>query len=380
MWQNIHDGRTNHFYHTLTKCEDINDLNAFIDEHSAYFTDWKAFMNQLLDVGGYSYSKFASLCGMSRNTIISWCEKGTIPRTREQFIRIGFAIHMSCNELNDFLQRYGKYPRLNPKNIDDAVTIFSISNQLSYKQCQELKQYFPPLLQDILKQRKSHKNQNSLYFSTKELELELLSVTTFMQFEAFVERNKEAFANSYVKLIDFIDSYIALNTIEANGKQGTLNSFLSQHIENPAIVAGFNTMMSKLRCYGIIPSRMPLIALGIHLHMTAEDLNTMLVFAGMEPLCAKDKLESILIFAAENAVIENPGIEFSNALLLKQYTTNPEIKKKCNELIELYGLTDYQANDNTNLYDYITNALMSMDVDTTSEILYLLGCPVSEKS
>lgn len=376
MLQNIHDGRTNHFYDTIAKCEDINDLNAFIDKHSAYFTDWKAFINHLLDMGGYSYSKFAALCGMSRNTIISWCEQGKVPRTREQFIRIGFAVTMTLDELNDFLQRYGKYSRLNVKNIDDAVTIFSLHNQLSYAQCYQLKQHFPSLLQDVLKERKSHKTKHTFYFSTKELELELISVTTLMEFESFVERNKEAFANSYVKLIDFIDSYIALNTIDADGKQGTLNSFLSQHIENPAIVAGFNTMISKLRCYGMIPSRMHLIALGIHLHMTAEDLNTMLVFAGMEPLCGKDKLESIVIFAAENAVIENPEIEFSNALLLQQYTNNPEIKEKCNQLIALYGLTDYQANNNVNLYDYITNALMSMDTDTTREILYLLGCPI----
>ena len=107
--------------------------------------------------------------------------------------------------------------------------------------------------------------------------------------------------------------------------------------------------------------------------MTADDLNTMLTLSGMEPLCAKDKLESIILFAAENAVLENPGIEFSNALLLKQYTNNPEIKEKCTKLIEMYGLSDYQSDDNTDLYEYIIHSLTSMDDDTTNEMLYLLG-------
>ncbi len=373
MSLNIHDGRTNYLYHEVTKCEDLDDVHAFIDEHSSYFTDWKAFINHLLDSAGYSYSQFASLCGMSRNTIISWCEKGKVPRSREQFIRVGFAVSMSLDELNNFLQRYGKYPRLNPKNIDDAVTIFSVCNRLNYTQCSELKKHFSSILQDVLKGRKSDKGQDGTYFSTIQMENELVAIHTYMQFEDFVERNKQAFANSYVKLIDFIDSYIALNTTDADGKSGTLNSFLSAYIDNPSVVAGFNTMISKLRCYGTIPSRMHLIALGIHLHMTAHDLNTMLVLSGMEPLCAKDKLESIILFAAENAVLENPGIEFSNALLLKQYTNNPEIKQKCTQLIDMYGLTDYQLDDNTDLYEYIIRSLTSMDDDTTNEMLYLLG-------
>lgn len=98
----IHDGRTNDFYNNLIKCEDIDDMRIFLDAHSEYFVNRKAFINYLLDSGGYTYTQFAKLCGMSRNTIISWCENGKIPRTREQFIRIGFAVHMSLDDINAF--------------------------------------------------------------------------------------------------------------------------------------------------------------------------------------------------------------------------------------------------------------------------------------
>ena len=369
----IHDGRTNDLHHTLTKCEDIDDLRLFLDKHSEYFTNWKAFINYLLDSGGYSYTKFARLCGISRNTIISWCENGKIPRSREQFIRIGFAVNMSIPDINDFLQRYGKYPKLNAKNIEDAVTIFSLSNYLSYEQCMELKEHFSSILCDVLNQRKAKKNTEYIYFSTEQLEHELVSVKTLLDFEIFVEKNADAFANCYVQLLDFIDSYISFNTVSINGRPGTLNSFLEENIDNPALIASFNTMISKLRRYGTIPSRIHLIALGIHFRMTADDINTMLYFAGMEPLCVKDKLESIILFAAECAIIQNPEFEFSNAFLLKQYTQNAELKEKCNSVIKNFEFSNYKFDNNVDLFEYITDTLFNIDFDITDEILYLLG-------
>lgn len=369
----IHDGRTNDLYHTLTKCEDINDMRLFLDKHSEYFTNWRAFINYLLDSSGYSYTSFARLCDMSRNTIISWCEKGKIPRNREQFIRIGFAVHMSLEDINDFLQRYGKYPKLNAKNIEDAVTIFSLTNHLSYNQCRELKEHFSAIFNDVLAHRKATKSKEYIYFSTEKMEHELFSVKTLLDFETFIETNTEVFANSYVKLLDFIDSYISINTASTNEIPGTLNSFLEENIDNPAIVACFNTMISKLRCYGTVPSRIHLIALGIHFRMTSDDINTMLGFAGMEPLCAKDKLESIILFAAECAIIENPEIEFSNAFLLRQYTKNSELKAKCNSIINKFEISNFRIDNNTDLFEYITDTLFHIDSDLTGEILYLLG-------
>ncbi|MCM1500950.1 MAG: helix-turn-helix domain-containing protein [Clostridium sp.] len=369
----IHDGRTNDLYHALTQCEDINDVRIFLDRYSEYFTDWKAFINCLLDSGGYSYTQFARICHMSRNTIVSWCEQGKIPRSREQFIRIAFAVHMSVAETNDFLQRYGKYPRLNAKNIEDAVTVFSLCRQLSYEQCYALKERFSPILCRTLQARKLAKDKDYIYFSTTDLETELLHAGTLGEFEAFVQKNAEAFANSYVQLLDFLDSYVAMNATHTGKAPGTLNAFLSETISAPSVVAGFNTMISKLRCRGTVPARMHLIALGIHLGMTAGDISTMLGFAGMEPLCAKDKLESIILFAAENAVLQNPEIEFSNALLLKQYTKNAGLRAKCDAVIRQFELAGYHSDSSADLFEYITEALFRIDSGLADDILFLLG-------
>lgn len=237
----------------------------------------------------------------------------------------------------------------------------------------KLKVHFSSILSDIQKERKSNKNKAFIYFSTEQLEDELLSIKTLLSFETFIEKNAQAFAGSYAKLIDFIDSYVLMHTTNTGEISGTLNSFLNEHIDNTTVVAGFNTMVSKLRCYGTVPSRTSLIALGIHFGMTAEHISTMLGRAGMEALCAKDKLESIIIFAAECAIMQNPGIEFSNALLFRQYTKNADMKAKCDAVINRLEMTDYQSDDNTDLFEYITNAPFHIDSDITDEILYLLG-------
>ena len=228
-------------------------------------------------------------------------------------------------------------------------------------------------IDDIQKERKNNKNKEFIYFSTGELEQELLSIKTLLSFERFIEKNAQAFTNSYVKLIDFIDSYVLIHTSDTGEISGTLNSFLKEHIDNLGGVAGFNTMVSKLRCYGIVPSRTGLIALGIHFGMTADGISTMLELAGMESLCVKDKLESIVIFAVECAIIKNPDIAFSNALLFRQYTKNADMKAKCDAVISRMEMTEYQSDDNTELFEYITNVLFHIDSDITDELLYLLG-------
>lgn len=68
-------------------------------------------------------------------------------------------------------------------------------------------------------------DRDFFYFSTGEMEQELLSIKTLQSFESFVEKNEEAFTNSYVKLLDFIDSYISVNTVGSQEKFCTLNAF-----------------------------------------------------------------------------------------------------------------------------------------------------------
>ena len=56
-----------------------------------------------------------------------------------------------------------------------------------------------------------------------------------------------------------------------------------------------------------MPKRAFLISIGIHLAMTRRQNNYMLKLAGMQPLCAKDRLESALIFYLEELYLCYPS-------------------------------------------------------------------------
>ena len=53
------------------------------------------------------------------------------------------------------------------------------------------------------------------------------------------------------------------------------------------------------------PDRNKIISLGIHLNMDVEQINKMLELAQMEELCAKNPFENAIIYALENAKLED---------------------------------------------------------------------------
>jgi len=75
--------------------------------------------------------------------------------------------------------------------------------------------------------------------------------------------------------------------------------------------------------------------LKIHLNMTLEQLNKM-KYAYMEPLCAQDKIECAVIYAVENAHLNNPSYAFENAIYLKNYCQSKEIQRQCIDIIRNY--------------------------------------------
>ena len=53
------------------------------------------------------------------------------------------------------------------------------------------------------------------------------------------------------------------------------------------------------------PQRNKIISLGIHLNMNLEQINKMLDFAQMEAICAKNPFDNAIIYALENAQLED---------------------------------------------------------------------------
>ena len=220
MPYDIHDGRTCGIYDEVARCEDIDDVHALIKANSALMTDWQAFICNLLETCGHSYRSFAAQCEMSSNTIASWCRRGQLPRSREQFIRVAFAAGMNVEETNSFLRRYGKYPQLYPKNIEDAIWIFALRHEMTWHQAAELRKHFEHCMPDAAELKRG-----SVFWDTQAVELQLLKADTVAELEQFVIDNADAFADTYHKLLDFIDSHISVASME-DGQPRSLNAFL----------------------------------------------------------------------------------------------------------------------------------------------------------
>ena len=85
--------------------------------------EWSKKVAEIIDTNGYTKSKFAELCGVSRVTVDKWC-KGSVPKNRETFLRIGMVAKYDVENMNVFLQRYGQYPGLYSKSLEDCICIY----------------------------------------------------------------------------------------------------------------------------------------------------------------------------------------------------------------------------------------------------------------
>ena len=113
-------------YESVTRCEEIDELRELLDKCSSYYTLWRDYINDILINNDLSYEKLGKITGFSKNTIKSWVTDSKVPRNREYFIKFCLGMRYNISEMNFILQRYGKYPKLYPKSIEDAICIYVI--------------------------------------------------------------------------------------------------------------------------------------------------------------------------------------------------------------------------------------------------------------
>ena len=96
--------------------------------------------------------------------------------------------------------------------------------------------------------------------------------------------------------------------------------------------------VSAIRQKKWFPLRRKIIALGLHLNMIVDQINEMLQLAQMEPLCAKNLVESAVVFAVDDAELNDliccdGGTEFCNhvRMILKELDLS-DAEKLLNDL------------------------------------------------
>lgn len=277
----------------LSRCEDLAELKEEIIPllHSQQ-DEWTEKIREILKSSGCSKTIFARLCGVSRVTLDKWC-KGAIPRNREMFLRIGLAAGYNMEQINQLLQRYGRYSGLYSKQLEDCICIFVLQNDLK----PTLNKYL--YLLDRIKEGLVHNEDSKIEsLSTRKFDEHLAEVRSEDELEHFINDNIAIFSGAYHKFYTYVKMCMEKNY------QGYASS-----VADMAVVQGWSSSLrqcvSAIRQSKWYPTRNKIISLGLHLSLNHDQIDEMLRLAHMDPLCAGNIFESVIIYILDTASLSN---------------------------------------------------------------------------
>lgn len=288
----INDYETGKLNENVQQYNDLDDFkHNILEQLHTQKEDWRGKINDIIDSNGYTDVAFAELCKVTRISVRKW-RNGSIPQNREMFIKIGFAAHYNLDEMNRFLKRYGKYPALYAKSLEDSVYIFVLnSNHIphNYSACEKI-------LDEIRLKMQEGELIGASCYDTSNLLQGILNLSEESELVEFIQNNSEAYETFYRNFYEYVERFL---------KQ---YNFHSGEVATRNCLAPRNSWSSSLRkcVYAIrrrewFPMRRKVISLGLHLNMNLEQINDMLRLAQMETLCAKNPIECAIMYALVDA-------------------------------------------------------------------------------
>ena len=296
--QNKSDGiETVYIKEEIARCEGVEELKEVVFPMIRTQQDeWSRKVNDIIAGTGLTKSKFADLCGVSRVSVDKWC-KGSIPKNRETFLRIGMAAGYSLDKMNQLLQRYGRYPALYSKSLEDCVCIYVI-NQGYGEETSKKYQFILNKIKEIIIRDDSAEAVANV--TTEKFDAKLSNVQGEDELERFIADNIAMFSNAYHKFYAYVKMNIAANYMDLA---------YADSVYEMAEVQGWSSSLrqcvSAIRQNKWYPTRNKIISLGLHLSMDHEQIDEMLGLAHMEPLCAKNIFESVIMFILDDASLND---------------------------------------------------------------------------
>lgn len=353
---------TNYMQRTLEKQSSIEDLKAFLSNFERERISWKNYINEILLPIDTSYEKIAKRIGFSKGSVRKWCVDGELPQNREAFIKLSFALNMNLEQTNILLSVYGHYSELYAKDVNDIITIYIIKKRQddfeNERYNYESLQYWYKKYKE--KMQKYRHEINEFYYkdiSTRGFYEKIKLIKEDAEFEDFIDNNQLIFTSTYSGLIGYLESFIELRM-----KELETTSFHGL-VKKLNINARYERMLSNLKQNGILPKRRELIAFGIHLNMTLEDINILLSKASMKRLYVKDKIDCILMYFLNEVVKEDPDLLINNAFKIKASIKDPIIRQKCEEIVTRIMELEYDEDDKEikSIAEFVSKALQKID-------------------
>lgn len=278
----------------ISKCENLEELKEKIFPIvKSQQEQWAGKVNEIISESGYTKSKFADLCGVSRVSVDKWC-KGALPRNRETFLRIGMVAGYDVNQMNQLLQRYGRYPALYSKSLEDCICIFVLSNDYGDQTINKY-QYILDKIKGSITRDDENESEN---ISTVKFDARLAEVQDEDEMERFIADNIAIFSYAYHKFYAYVKMCIYSNYQE-------FASSIFEMAEGQGWSSSLRQCVSAIRQNKWYPTRNKIISLGLHLCIEHDQIDEMLMLAHMEPLCAKNIFESVIMFILDDASLND---------------------------------------------------------------------------
>ena len=277
----------------IGRCETLEELkDNILPLLKAHREQWVLKINEIITQNNYTKTAFAELCDVSRVTVDKWC-KGSLPKNRETFLRIGLVAHYNIDEMNLLLQRYGRYSGLYSKNLEDCVCIYVLKNH----QKDALEKYVD-ILNEIKGTISKDHSKDSENLTTEKFDVKLSEVQNRDELETFITENIAMFSFTYHKFYAYVKMCIADNYKDWGSK-------VYKMAAGQGWSSSLRQCVSAIRQKKWLPIRNKIISLGLYLSMDHDEVDEMLRLAHMEPLCAKNIFESVIMFILDNASLQN---------------------------------------------------------------------------
>ena len=338
----------------IGQCDNLEAYNRLVDEHGAWYVGWREHICSLLYKKGKTSKDIAKGCGISQSAAEKFLRM--IPTKRESVIEMAMILGLNLEETNELLTRWAKFQRLYSKTPEDAIWVYLIQRGGAETQTEPAKlfqryyQRYERLHQAYLEERKKAPEEKSRIPETK-VAFDIIdeaaakgsaaSPAQDRNFARFMKKLLPAFDAGYQRLIDYIESLfpnIEKEDDEALGIVIDKPAERVQGLEDCAVrgvspnesfeghrhwQTAYYRRIQKLKTERKVPERIFLIALGIHMKMSAGEINNLLELAGMAPLCAKDRLEGAIAFYLAELYRLLPD-EFPSVYLKELYGLFPD--------------------------------------------------------
>lgn len=283
---------------SLDSCADIEEFKKNIlpflsDQRS----QWCKKIDQILFERNLTCKQLAQLCKVSEPAVRKW-RKGSIPQSRDMYVRIGFAAGYDLDEMNVFLQRYGRCPQLYVKSLEDSVCMFVLqSDYLEHTYDTYLK-----VLDMVRMEMAGAPEMERQTYTTQYLSSRFANLTSMEEMIDFAKQYAPSYKQAYGRLYSFIIAYLHINlrneyTTENDGRKASFHAMATESQWSSSL----RHCVSEIRNKRWFPLRHKIISLGLHLNMDAYTIDQMLGYAQMEPLYVRNPVEAAIVWAINEA-------------------------------------------------------------------------------